>query len=152
MERNPYSPPAAAVAEVMQAGTLYSPRQIFFASFMGSPVAAAWFIHRNFIALDHESHSLRTLWLGLAATVALLAAGLYLPKHFPNMVLPIAYSFAIYQYSLFLFKTPYNEHVTGGGRKGSWWMVIGVSMLTVLAVLGVLFAIALAAPSLFDKR
>jgi hypothetical protein len=152
MEHNPYSPPAAAVADVMRAGTLYSPRQIFFASFMGSPVAAAWFMHRNFMTLGHESHSLRALWLGLAATVAALVAAFYLPNHFPNVVLPIAYSYAIYQYSRFLFNTSYNEHVSRGGRKGPWWLVIVVSTLTGLALLGVVFAIAFAAPSLFENR
>lgn len=106
MNHNPYSPPAASVADVVSAGRLYSPGQIFAASFLGSPIAAAWLVHRNFKALNPELRSLRTLWLGLAASVAVFVAAFYLPKHFPNALLPLAYSFAIYQCASFLFKTP----------------------------------------------
>ena len=151
MDRNPYSPPAAPSSDVVSSGSgaLYSPRQIFVASFLGSPIAAAWFIHRNFMTLGNESRALRTLWLGLAATAAVIVVALYLPNRFPNAVLPLAYSIAIYQYALFLFKGAYNKHLTEGGRKGSWWVVIGVGLLAVLALAGVAFAIAFAAPSLF---
>jgi len=152
MNHNPYSPPAAAVADVVSTGTLYSPQQIFAASFVGSPIAAAWFIHRNFMTLGQESRGLRTLWLGLAATVIVFVATFFLPKQFPNVVLPLAYSFAINQYALSLFKASYAAHITAGGRKGSWWRVIGVSLLALLTVLGVLFAIVLAAPGLFRDK
>ena len=152
MDHNPYSPPAASVADVVSAGTLYSPQQIFAASFLGSPIAAAWFIHRNFKTLNTESRGLRTLWLGLAATIALLVVAFYLPKHFPNALLPLAYSFAIYQYASFLFKASYQQHLAAGGREGSWWRVIGVSVLALLTLMGVLFVIALAAPGLFPDE
>ncbi len=152
MDRNPYSPPAAPVADIASAGTLYSPRQIYVASFLGSPIAAAWFIHRNFMTLGNESRALRTLWLGFAATVAVVIAGFYLPNHFPNVLLPIVYSYAIYQYALLLFKSAYSTHLSGGGRKGSWWMVIGVSLLAALILMGIAFATALAIPGLFASK
>jgi hypothetical protein len=152
MDHNPYSPPAASVADVVSAGTLYSPRQIFAASFLGSPIAAAWLVHRNFKVLKPESRSLRTVWLGLAATVAVFVAAFYLPKHFPNALLPLAYSFAIYQYASFLFKTSYQQHLAAGGRAGSWWRVIGVSLLALLILMGVLLMIAFAAPGLFPNE
>ena len=152
MDHNPYSPPAASVADVVRAGTLYSPQQIFAASFLGSPIAAAWFIHRNFKTLNTESRGLRALWLGLAATITLLVVAFYLPKHFPNALLPLAYSFAIYQYASSLFKTSYQQHLAAGGREGSWWRVIGVSVLALLTLTGVLFVIALAAPGLFPDE
>ena len=95
---------------------------------------------------------MRTLGFGFAATVAVAGAGFYLPNRFPNVVLPLAYSFAIYQYALFLFKDTYNKHLAGGGRKGSWWMVIGVSLFALLTFIGVAFAIAFAVPSLFAGK
>jgi hypothetical protein len=149
MDRNPYSPPAAPVADVAGSGTLYSPRQIYVASFLGSPIAAAWFIHQNFMTLGIESRALRTLGLGFAATVAVVVAGFFLPNRFPSVLLPLAYSFAVYQYASFLFKGAYSKHLTESGRKGSWWMVIGVSLLAALIFIGVVFAIAFAVPSLF---
>jgi hypothetical protein len=49
---------------------------------------------------------------------------------------------------LFLFKGAYDKHLTEGGRKGSWWMVVGVSLLAVLILIGVAFAIVFAVPGL----
>jgi hypothetical protein len=152
MDRNPYSPPAAALADVANPGILYSPRQIYVASFLGSPATAAWFIHRNFVILGDNSRALRTLWLGVAATVVVFVTAYYLPKRFPNVVLPLAYSFALYQYALFLFKGAYDKHLAGGGRQGSWWMVVAVSVHAILVILGIAIAIALAVPSVFDGR
>jgi hypothetical protein len=152
MDRNPYSPPVAPVDDVASPGTLYSPRQIYVASFLGSPIAAAWFIHRNFMTLGNESRTLPTLGLGFAATVAVIVIGFYLPSHFPNVVLPVTYSFAVYQYALFLFKGAYNKQLTEGGRTGSWWIVIGVSLLAALALIGAVLAVAFAFPDLFAKK
>ena len=152
MDYNPYAPPAASVGDLVTTGTLYSPRQIFTASFLGGPIAAAWLIHRNFMTLGQARRGLRTLWLGLAATLTVLIASFYLPKRFPTAALPIAYSFAIYQYALFVFKAAYTEHRTAGGRIGSWWSVGGVSLLAVLIVLGAATAIAFAVPSLLSDR
>lgn len=150
MDRNPYAPPTAPVADVVTAttGTLYSPRQIYMASFLGSPIAAAWFIRHNFTTLGNRSALQRTLWLGLAATIAVVVAALFLPKQFPNALLPVLYSYAIYQYAQFLFKTAYNKHLNTGGRKGSWWIVIGVSLLASLTLVGIAFATAFAMRSL----
>jgi hypothetical protein len=64
----------------------------------------------------------------------------------------MAYSFAIYQYASFLFKTSYQQHLAAGGRAGSWWRVIGVSLLGLLILTGVLLAIAFAAPGLFPNE
>lgn len=154
MDRNPYAPPTAPVADVVTtaAGTLYSPRQIYMASFLGSPIAAAWFIRHNFLTLGNKSALLRTLWLGLAATIAVVVTGYFLPKQFPNALLPLLYSYAIYLYAQFLFKTPYNKHLTAGGRRGSWWIVIGISLFAAMILVGVAFAIAFAMPSLLAGR
>ena len=152
MDRNPYTPPTAQVADVASSRTLYSPRQISVASLLGGPTAGAWFIHQNFMTLGNESRALRVLGLGFAATVILAVVGFYLPSRFPSSLLPIVYSVAIYQYASFLFKDAYNKHLTEGGRNGSWWMVTGVSLLAVLIFLGIGFAIAFAVPSLLLNR
>jgi hypothetical protein len=43
----------------------------------------------------------------------------------------------------------FKAHVGGGGRQGSWWLVIGIGRIFMLAILGVIFALAFAFPSLF---
>jgi hypothetical protein len=152
MDRNPYSPPAAPLTDVARSGALYTPRQIYMASFLGSPVAAAWLMHQNFRALGDDSRALRTLWLGFAATLVVLTVAFFLPSRFPNLLFPLAYSFAIYQYALILFKSTYDKHIKDGGRRGSWWMVVGASLLADLILVGLIFGVVAAVPSLFSGR
>ena len=152
MDRNPYSPPGAPVADVARSGPLYSPRQIYLASFLGSPIAAAWLFHRNFTTLGDESRAQLALGLGFAATVAVVVLGIYLPKGSPNLLVPIIYSYAIYQYAAMVFKAAYEKHLTEGGRRGSWWMVVGVSLLAVMILFGVAIAVAFVAPGLFVQK
>jgi len=72
-----------------------------------------------------------------------------LPTRLPNMLFLFAYSVAIYYYASFLFKGAYEKHLTEGGRRGSWWVVIGVSLLALLALLGVVLAVGFSVPSVF---
>ena len=123
MDRNPYSPPTAPLADATDSGAaFYSPRQIYVASFLGSPVAAAWFIHQNFMALGNRSRALRTLWLGFAATVAAFVVAFYLPDRYPHVLFPLLYSYAIYRYALFLFmaRTTSTSRRAAAGGHGGW--------------------------------
>jgi putative effector of murein hydrolase len=104
------------------------------------------------MTLGDNSRALRTLWLGFAATLVVFVVAFYLPNRFPNVLFPLAYSFAVYQYALFLFKRRYDKHLTDGGRVGSWWIVIGVSLLALLTLFGILFATVLALPGLFGDK
>ena len=70
----------------------YTPRQIYLASFVGSPIAAAWFFSRNYAAMSERSKGIRAIWMGLLATILLFVISTYLPEKFPNTVLPIAWS------------------------------------------------------------
>jgi hypothetical protein len=78
-----------------QTERLWSPRQIAVAAFLGSPLAAGWFLSRNYAALADESRSRRALWMGLVATALVVAIGFFLPRDFPKSVLPAAYAAAI---------------------------------------------------------
>ena len=148
MDRNPYSPPNAPVADIVgsgpQSAPLYSPRQMYLAAFLGTPIAAAWFMRRNFKTLGNESRAENMLWLGVVATVAVFSIGTLLPSGIPNMVVPIAYSYAIYQYASFLFKAEYDKHINAGGRKGSTWTVVGVSLLIAIIFIAVVIAVVFA--------
>jgi hypothetical protein len=150
MDHNPYAPPAAAVTDIVNTRAVFSPRQILVAAFLGSPIAATWLIHRNFMTLGDASRGLRALWLGTAVSVAVLAVAFYLPQRIPDVLLPLIYSVALYQYALHRFGAAYRQHLTAGGRTGSWWSVLGVSLLAVLILVGILFALVFAAPSMFN--
>ena len=133
--------------------TLYSPRQIALAAFLGTPIAAAWFIRVNHFGFGDEQAARRSIWVGLAATIGVFALAFVLPDRFPDALLPALYTAAIHWYASAVFGPRFDKHISDGGPRGSWWFVVGVSLITVLAVLGaaigVLFALMWAMPSLF---
>jgi hypothetical protein len=123
-------------------GPVYSPRQISLAAFLGSPIAAGWFFSRNYAALGDESSSSRSLWLGMAATVGVIALANALPAKFPSALLPILYTAAIEQYASRCFKTKYEKQLAKGGSKGSWWTVVRISIVICVILIAVLVAAA----------
>jgi hypothetical protein len=140
-------------ASLQSAGSrrFYSPRQMYVASLLGSPIAAAWFFSRNYAAMADRPKEIRVIWAGLLATILLFALSPFLPKQLPNLVLPIAYSFAIYQYAKVCFKAPLEKYYEMGCRPGSWWVVIGISVLAILIVIGVTLGVFRVFPQLLPS-
>jgi len=144
MNRNPYAPPNAEVRDpadpVARSALdyrLYSPGQLAFAAFLGSPMAAAWFASNNFKALGQRHSAQRALLLGVAATLVMLLIAAVLPENFPSSVFPLSYTAVVYVLAKSQFGRIVTTHTNAGGPLGSSWRVAGVSMLIVLAVLGV---------------
>lgn len=71
---------------------VYSPRQIFAGSLLGGPIALVYFLRNNFQRLGKKAAAAQTLLWGVLFNIAILAAIPFLPKHFPNYVLPLSYS------------------------------------------------------------
>jgi hypothetical protein len=122
-----------------QVGRFYSAGQIYLASFLGSPMAAAWFFSRNYLTMSDELQARRALWLGLAATAVAFAIAFVLPHKVPYFLWPLLYSSVVQLYAYSCFHTFYEKHIGQGGAKGSWWAVVGISLgicvaLSVLAV------------------
>jgi len=122
-------------------GRVYSARQISVATFLGGPLAAGWLFHRNYVVLGDRSLAERPLWIGLVSTVGLLAVGFLLPPHFPSVLLPILSVAAAQALATWCFKEPYEKRSANGGASGSWWMVVGISLISLLAIVGMVFAI-----------
>ncbi|MFT3870399.1 MAG: hypothetical protein QM715_18275 [Nibricoccus sp.] len=73
---------------------LYTPFQVGLASFIGGPFAAVYTLYCNFKRLGKVRETQFTLYLGGAFLIAILAVLPFLPDKFPNMVIPVAYTFA----------------------------------------------------------
>jgi hypothetical protein len=125
---------------LLPSSRLYSSRQIYVASFIGTPLAAAWFMACNWAALGDEPRALRYLWLGFGATIAALAVAIVLPDKTPHILWPLLYSVAIYQWAKVLFDRLFGPFISNGGVKGSWWVVVGVSVLAMIIVFGMILA------------
>lgn len=124
-------------AQFLASERIWSPRQISVAAFLGSPLAAAWFFSRNFLAFGDELRSRRSLWLGLAFTALALAVAYLLPTGFPDALVPLIYTGAIELYASSCFKSAYEKHTAEGWVKGSWWSVVWISLTTCMLLIAV---------------
>lgn len=132
-----------------QTVTFFTPWQIYTASCLGSPLAAAWLVVRNHRALQQPEQVRRVVWLGLVATVVVMAIALALPNTMPVAAWPLLYSVACYFYARRLFGVDIATHFAETGQRGAWWRVVLVSFGCFLVLLGVMAALVLVFPGLF---
>jgi hypothetical protein len=152
LEQNPYAPPKAAVADVDAAsaaapgfpvpGGLYTSGQHFVASFIGSPVAAALIAASNYRKLGRDRDARNVVLWGILATAVLLVVAFVLPAGFPNSVLPLAYSFGVRALAQAAFGDTVNANRSSGGKSGSWWRLIGLSVLALIILGAMIFGAA----------
>lgn len=140
MEDNPYAPPTTRVADPATRGatTLYSPRQIYVASFLCGPLAGAWLFSRNLHYLQNESESRKLLVFGFSVMLALFPLFFFLPKNMPQVVVPLMYSYAFYYFAQRRFPTNQGLAFFKGWR--SWLKILGINV--VWLILPILFWVA----------
>jgi hypothetical protein len=132
-----------------QTVTFFTPWQIYVASCLGSPLAAAWLVVRNHQGLAQPEQVRRAVLLGLAATVVVVAVALALPENAPYVAWPFLYSVATYFYARWLFGAPAAAYYAKGGRRGSWLRVVVVSLGFFVVLFGAVLALIWAAPGVF---
>jgi len=122
---------------------LYSPRQIYVAAFLGSPVAACWCISRNCRELGDSGSAKKWVIWGCGGSFILLALLCMLPfaQRLPHLIIPIAYSLTFYGVASRIHGDAVTQHIAAGGRLVSWWFVIGISSLFVICIFALLLAI-----------
>jgi hypothetical protein len=125
---------------------LYSPGQIALAAFLASPLAACWFWSRNYRRLGQPSRSTQCLIWGAVGTVVLFAVGYFLPENFPNSGIPIGYTVGFLMAARGTHGATVDQHLAAGGRLGSWWAVIGISLLFLIGIFAVIFGIIFLLP------
>jgi hypothetical protein len=112
---------------------LYSPAQIAWGSFIGTPFAGCWFINRNFRHLGDQRKASQFLLWGFVISIVVFVATLFLPESFPTLGVPIGYTAALYFLARRLFAELPNDFA-GDIEVASNWRVAGVSILWLLAV------------------
>lgn len=125
---------------------LYSPRQVAIASFIGSPVAACWFFAKNYRRLGDPKMATQCLLWGIIGTVLVILLAFQLPDRFPNQIIPLAYTFGLFQASKRAHGSLVEQHLSAGGKLGSWGGIIGVSVLFLLLVVSLVFGVMLLLP------
>jgi len=107
---------------------LYSPLQVAWGSFIGSPFAGCWFISRNYRHLGDQRKASQFLIWGFILSIVLLVATLFLPESFPTLGVPIGYSVALYFITSRLFAQLPSGY-EGVIEQASNWRVAGISLL-----------------------
>jgi hypothetical protein len=70
----------------------YSPKQIYIGTFVGGPLAGAYYLGENFKRYDKASLNTLCKILGVVFTVLVFMVSYQLPENFPNTIIPIFYS------------------------------------------------------------
>jgi hypothetical protein len=121
------------------------------ASAIGGPLAGTYLIAKNFRAFGKEKAARLTLMIGGGFTVALFTTLALLPvsigEKIPNHVVPLIYGLAGYLVVKSLQQQDIEACLRAGGRKGSWQMIVGTSIVALVLSLGYFFALVLATPS-----
>jgi len=141
VERNPYAPPKADVADAAAdaavapvSGELYTPGQHFVAAFIGSPIAAAWLAAANYRVLGRAHDARAIVGWGLVATAIAFALGMVLPERFPNFVLPLAYCLVVRSLAKMQFGALVDAHRAAGGKIESWWRAVGIGFASLIVI------------------
>ena len=129
--------------------TFFTPEQIYVASCLGSPLAAAWLMVRNHQALQQPQQGRQAVWVGLTATLVVLAIALMLPPSMPVVVWPFLYSIGSYVYARKVLGADLARALGTVGQRGAWWRVIAIGFGWFFVLCGVIVALALVFPGLF---
>lgn len=70
---------------------VYSPIQIGVGTYLGGPFAAIYFLKGNFDTLGKKELSKKTLQIGLAVSLLIIAITPFVPEGTPNILIPMLY-------------------------------------------------------------
>jgi heme exporter protein D len=146
---NPYQAPQPALsgktAEVEAANhtggsggrtfKFYSPGQVGGAAVLGTPMAGFWLLASNDRKLGERFQAIRTLLLGVAITAVIFVFSSAPHNRIPAILIPVGYTWLIYQIANVQQGESYQEHLSLGGQKHSNWRVVGVSLICIIALL-----------------
>jgi hypothetical protein len=147
--RNPYAPPKADVSEVAPEepgapspfGRLFSPRQVMLATLLGAFIAGAWFYAQNLAALGKPELKRKAMLVGLGATILAMGLSILLPTSTPNVIPAIVCAVGAGWVTNSHFGKIVAAHVAAGGKLGSWWSVVGISLLFALGIFAAIVAV-----------
>ena len=99
---------------------------------LGGPLAAAYFIQKNYETLGNEKGARASVIGGVSFAILLILVLPFLPSNTPNMVIPLAYSVGAYQVVTRFQRTKDQIVESAEFRFHSAWMVVRVSLLSLI--------------------
>ncbi len=112
--------------------SIYSPRQIQVATFLGGPFAAAYFLKTSFESINKQALASKSFILSLIGSVIIIGILPFLPEKMPNNVIPLLYLIPV----VVLLKKHYftKEEILESEdyQIESSWKVFGISLVSVV--------------------
>ena len=139
----------------------YSQRSIALATYLGGPLAAAYMIRANFLALKNHVAANRTIWIGLLGTIMVFGGIFLIPEdiieHVPNVVIPLIYMGVIYLIVEKYQGAELKVHKEFENQFYSGWRAAGIGLISLLIVASVLLSIIFLEPEMphadfYDKK
>lgn len=115
---------------------LYTPKQVYAGAFLGGPLAAAYFLWKNFKTLGNSGAAKWTIRYGLGFCSLFLLLCPWFPERTPNYILPIAYSWLAYHLVVKHQRTKEQIQETPGFGFHSNWRVTGIALVALVAFAG----------------
>ncbi len=126
---------------------LYTPWQVFGATFLGGPIAGAWLLGSNYVSLGQpDNRNKALLWGGIATVILLILAIFILPEQTPRSLIPIISCTLLMSLAKSQQGSLVEAHLAKGGSKGSVWQVIGIGILGLVITLAIALALAFLIP------
>lgn len=115
----------------------YTKNQVFWGTFFGGPIAAVYFLKKNFDAMGNGALSQKTVKLGAQIIFLFALAVPFLPDAIPSVAYSIAYSFVA--------RMIYEQHQTSlqNAPRYSHWNVVGYALLWMVAIMAVIIPVAM---------
>lgn len=114
----------------------YTGNQILIGTFVGGPLAAIYYLKKNFDAMGRVDYARKTIQYGALIIVIMLALVPFLPTFIPGVAYAIAYAAAA--------KAIYEQHhkiALKDGPRYSHWNVAGVAILSIIAFVIILIPV-----------
>lgn len=112
---------------------LYTPRQVQMGSFLGGPLAAVYFLWKNFQTLGNSNGAKWTRRYGVGICILFGLLLPWLPERTPQYILPIGYSWLAYYLVVKFHRSKEQIQENPGLGFHSNWRVTGVALAALLS-------------------
>ncbi len=128
----------------MKISKILSPTQIVGGSFWGGPIAAVFYLRRNYLVLGKEDFAQKTLVFGGLFIVLLLGILPFIPEQFPKFIIPALYCLSARQIATTTQLEKEQIEQSEEYTFESNWKIFGVGALTLVLFLVVAILIMFA--------
>ena len=115
---------------------VYSEGWIWFASYIGGPLAGCYLMSKNFEALGKDEYAKKSFKIGVIVTGLFFLALVFIPqvvmKLIPSYLIPLLYTLIISSYFKKYQSQEIKNYINSGGKKHSGWNVVGISIVSLI--------------------